>query len=100
MPWPTKTYPEDPLGPDELIEQQMLWPDTRVVPFHYPHPVTRRQVKDDDLRAPRYGQDASTALPPLTLALPTDQQEALDKEKKSVAEKVQEKGEIADSTPA
>lgn len=36
-----KTYPEDPKGPDELTDQvPATWPDTRVVPFHYPHPVT------------------------------------------------------------
>ncbi|HUZ20712.1 MAG TPA: nuclear transport factor 2 family protein [Acidimicrobiales bacterium] len=35
------TYPEDPFGPDELLEgAPQLWPDTTVVPFHYPHPVT------------------------------------------------------------
>ncbi|KKY20768.1 hypothetical protein UCRPC4_g04135 [Phaeomoniella chlamydospora] len=73
IPFPTKTFPEDPLGPDELVEQQMLWPDTRVVPFHYPHPVTGKRVAEDDLRAPRYGQDVSTAAPPLTLNLPADQ---------------------------
>ncbi|OTA59955.1 hypothetical protein K449DRAFT_372227 [Hypoxylon sp. EC38] len=73
VPWPTKTYPEDPLGPDEIIEQKMLWPDTRVVPFHYPHPVTGKQTADDDLRAPLFGKDASTAEAPLTLALPEGQ---------------------------
>lgn len=37
----TKTYPEDPLGPDALIEPRpALWPETQVVPFHYVHPVT------------------------------------------------------------
>lgn len=100
IPWPTKTYPEDPTGPDEIIEQKMLWPDTRVIPFHYPHPVTGKHVKDDDLRAPHYGQDVSTSEPPLTLALPKDQQERLDKEKATVADKVKENGEIADATPA
>ena len=73
IPWPTKTFPEDPLGPDELLEQKMLWPDTRVVPFHYPHPNTGKRVEDDDLRAPRFGQDSSTADLPLSLALPSDQ---------------------------
>lgn len=73
VPWPTKTYPEDPLGPDELIEQKMLWPDTRVVPFHYPHPVTGLRVSDDDLRAPHYGEDVGTSEAPLTLALPEGQ---------------------------
>lgn len=37
----TKTYPEDPAGPDALIEPKpALWPETQVVPFHYVHPVT------------------------------------------------------------
>lgn len=79
----------------------MLWPDTRVVPFHYPHPVTGKHVKDDDLRAPHYGQDVSTADPPLTLALPKDQQEALEKGKDAAVEQtVVKNGEIADATPA
>ncbi|KAL1839254.1 hypothetical protein VTJ49DRAFT_1691 [Mycothermus thermophilus] len=73
IPFPTVTYPEDPLGPDELIDQKMLWPDTRVVPFHYPHPVTGKATAPDDLRAPVYGQDVSTSEPPLTLALPEGQ---------------------------
>ncbi len=37
----TKTFPEDPNGPDELVSAMPdVWPHTRVVPFHYPHPVT------------------------------------------------------------
>ena len=37
----TQTYPADPKGPDELTPfTQQAWPHTRVVPFHYPHPVT------------------------------------------------------------
>jgi SnoaL-like domain len=37
----TRTYPADPNGPDELLAQApRTWPETRVVPFHYPHPVT------------------------------------------------------------
>lgn len=36
-----KTWPEDPRGPDELVaDAPPAWPHTRVVPFHYPHPVT------------------------------------------------------------
>ena len=73
IPWPTVTYPEDPLGPDEIFEQKMLWPDTRVVPFHYPHPVTGKPTAPDDLRAPVYGTDVNTSDPPLTLALPEGQ---------------------------
>jgi hypothetical protein len=41
----TKTYPEDPNGPDELLtEMPNVWPHTRVVPFHYPHPVTGKRT--------------------------------------------------------
>lgn len=40
------TYPEDPLGPDELhAVPPKLWPQTYCVPFHYPHPVTGMAVK-------------------------------------------------------
>ena len=67
IPLDTKVYPESPLGPDEIVEQLMLWPDTRVVPVHYPHPVTGKMVKEDDLRAPEFGKDVSTSLPALTL---------------------------------
>jgi hypothetical protein len=38
----SKTYPDDPRGPDELVEMQKVWPHTRSVPFHYNHPVTGR----------------------------------------------------------
>jgi len=39
FPFLDKTYPEDPLGPDELAAgKQVLWPDTDVLPFHYPYP--------------------------------------------------------------
>ncbi len=41
LPTITKTYPADPNGPDELIGTvPKTWPETPVVPFHYPHPVT------------------------------------------------------------
>jgi hypothetical protein len=36
-----RTYPDDPSGPDELVSGALAaWPDTPIVPFHYPHPVT------------------------------------------------------------
>lgn len=36
-----ETYPQNPNGPDELIQPPpTLWPETDVIPFHYPHPVT------------------------------------------------------------
>ena len=38
-----QTYPADPGGPDEILpDRPAFWPDTAVVPFHYPHPVTGR----------------------------------------------------------
>jgi len=35
-----QTWPENPRGPDELRASPARWPDTFVMPFHYPHPVT------------------------------------------------------------
>jgi hypothetical protein len=36
-----QTFPDDPGGPDELTERRAAyWPETPVVPYHYPHPVT------------------------------------------------------------
>jgi carotenoid cleavage dioxygenase len=35
-----RTWPEDPRGPDELRPSPPRWPQTFVMPFHYPHPVT------------------------------------------------------------
>ncbi|KAL2682357.1 hypothetical protein Neosp_006807 [[Neocosmospora] mangrovei] len=69
VPFPKKTFPEDPTGPDEVVsaDQQMLWPDTRVVPFHYQHPITGQQVKDEDMQAPAFGEPAKDALPALKL---------------------------------
>jgi len=41
LPAITRTFPEDPNGPDELLSSiERTWPETPVVPFHYPHPVT------------------------------------------------------------
>jgi hypothetical protein len=70
VPFLSSTYPDDPNGPNELCEHPMLWPDTRVVPFHYEHPVTGVAVADDDLRAPHYSEDPSTGAPPLVLSKP------------------------------
>jgi hypothetical protein len=40
----TKTYPDDPRGPDELqAESFRFWPESFLVPFHYPHPVTGKK---------------------------------------------------------
>jgi len=51
VPFPSVLYPEDPAGPDALQEKMWLFPDTDVVPFHYNHPITGKQVKPDDLVA-------------------------------------------------
>lgn len=67
VPFLSKTYPEDEAGPDDLVAQKNLWPGTKVVPFHYPHPVTGKMVAEDDLRAPEYGKDVETSEPALTL---------------------------------
>jgi len=38
-------YPEDPLGPDELIaEPQSFWPKASIQPFHFAHPVTGKPI--------------------------------------------------------
>lgn len=45
-------YPENPIGPDELLDPQpRLWPATDVVPFHYLHPVTGEPIELDNSRA-------------------------------------------------
>lgn len=44
VPFPKLTYPEDPTGPDALIEDAWLWPTHKVVPFHMPHPVTGKEI--------------------------------------------------------
>ena len=42
-PFFTRTFPQDPGGPDEIsAERPPFWPDTALVPFHFPHPVTGR----------------------------------------------------------
>ncbi len=41
----SKTYPEDPKGPDKLMPKRVLWPETDVIPFHYAHPVTGKSWK-------------------------------------------------------
>jgi hypothetical protein len=52
VPMPKTLYPEDPLGPDALIEPRpRLWPATDIVPFHYVHPVTGKLIKIDNSRA-------------------------------------------------
>jgi hypothetical protein len=44
VPFFTETYPQNPEGPDTLVEPQpVIWPQTSVVPFHYEHPVTGKK---------------------------------------------------------
>jgi hypothetical protein len=44
----TKMFPEDPHGPDELLASVPgTWPNTRVVPFHYAHPVTGKPWEEE-----------------------------------------------------
>ena len=41
----TVCYPENPLGPDTLLnESRPSWPDRQPVKFHYAHPVTARAL--------------------------------------------------------
>ena len=52
IPMAKARYPQDPVGPDELINPPpRLWPATDTVPFHYPHPVTRQPIVLDNSRA-------------------------------------------------
>ncbi len=45
VPLLSTTYPEDPEGPDELVECPPLrWPEQEVLPFHCPHPVTGKPI--------------------------------------------------------
>jgi hypothetical protein len=39
------TYPDDPLGPDDLVDDPPLrWPEHEVIPFHCVHPVTGKPI--------------------------------------------------------
>ncbi|OGE48340.1 hypothetical protein PENARI_c029G01926 [Penicillium arizonense] len=58
-----ETYPALEWGPDEILEDERLWPDTRVVPFHYAHPVTGKEVTESSLKAPKWRGDEAEALP-------------------------------------
>jgi len=52
IPMAKTTYPQDPLGPDALIDPApRLWPATDIVPFHYDHPVTGKPIAIDNSRA-------------------------------------------------
>ncbi len=40
----TKTFPDNPSGPDEMLPNGLKsWPETPVVPYHYAHPVTGKR---------------------------------------------------------
>lgn len=40
------TFPEDPLGPDELLrETRPMWPKRAHVEFHYAHPVVQQALR-------------------------------------------------------
>lgn len=67
VPVDTVCWPESQVGPDELVGAPMLWPDTRVVPFHYRHPVTGKDVCEEDLRAPGFGEGVENSLAALML---------------------------------
>jgi hypothetical protein len=42
---PQKLYPENPTGPDALMENPpATWPNTSIVPFHYMNPVTGKPL--------------------------------------------------------
>jgi SnoaL-like domain len=42
----TETFPTDPHGPDEIVDDWGMFPRTETVPFHYDHPVTGNPVTD------------------------------------------------------
>jgi len=44
VPFPKETYPQDPTGPDALIDDVWLWPTHKVMPFHMKHPVTGEEI--------------------------------------------------------
>lgn len=44
VPFPKVTYPTDPTGPDELIEDHWLWPTHKLNAFHMKHPVTGEEM--------------------------------------------------------
>jgi len=61
-------YPEEPSGPDELIEDHWLWPVHKLLPFHMKHPITGEEMvaqrwegdrKRDEERAAKKKADAA-----------------------------------------
>jgi hypothetical protein len=58
IPMATTCFPEDPLGPDELIDHvPRLWPATDIVDFHYPYPVAGGPIVADNSRAIKWFKD-------------------------------------------
>lgn len=47
VPFPKVLYPEDPSGPDALIEDHWLWPTHKLLPFHMKHPITGEEMLAD-----------------------------------------------------
>ncbi|WAT17445.1 nuclear transport factor 2 family protein [Aurantiacibacter sp. MUD11] len=47
VPFPKVLYPEDPSGPDALIDDHWLWPTHKLLPFHMKHPITGEEMKAD-----------------------------------------------------
>lgn len=39
------SYPELPNGPDELRDMPPQWPKATLPPFHFPHPVTGKEIE-------------------------------------------------------
>lgn len=44
VPFPKTLYPEDPTGPDALIDDHWLWPTHKLLPFHMKHPITGEEM--------------------------------------------------------
>ena len=47
VPFPKTLYPEDPAGPDALIDDHWLWPTHKLLDFHMPHPITGEPMLAD-----------------------------------------------------
>ncbi|KAK4704789.1 hypothetical protein P7C70_g1429, partial [Phenoliferia sp. Uapishka_3] len=64
IPFFKTTYPEDPLGPDEILplgpDGSWIWPDTHTVPFHYSHPITKEDVLARDMQAVTFQEYMAT----------------------------------------
>jgi carotenoid cleavage dioxygenase len=44
VPFPKVLFPEDPSGPDALIDDHWLWPTHKLLPFHMKHPITGKEM--------------------------------------------------------